>query len=483
MGYDPILDGAPDLQERRSSAIRGTERRRARAESYDPILDFRPSGPDPIETSAAVARSPEPREVQPSMPAGSWAAARGLSRPEPDPTPRISLRGSVLDNMPNPARPRAIEDVGAPLSVEGQRQVQEAYNSASPAKRAAMSARTDFVGGASRALDRRYEDANPTALRALSGRKEDVIASRIEQGELPSVAESSYAYGYGKDREVGSAEQTGFDFERAQFFRDNPNIASASRIATGIEDAYGSALDGFGLAVKDALGLDTSVDRDRLFKEKTRDMQNSAEVGQAVGARRNFEGAVTSIATQLPWMAAGVATGTGTVPLAAMIAQSWGESYKDGFQAGLSPGENATRASLFAAFEGLGEGVGLGKLFKTFNRSLADVPTNQLTDAMAIYVAKQVPGEVATTTGQFITDKLPGLGLNQDATLKDYLTQVGDTILTSVIQGGLMYGGAKGLGKVRDRLETDNGLVSRAIQGGVDSSEFDRRAIDAAAID
>jgi hypothetical protein len=468
--YEDILFGGDSTPAPR-------RKQRSRAVEQDDVGDFILNYRQPEAPAVRPVAPPAPtRPVAIQSPQAVFGDERDAFAGDVDSTPRVSLPGSVFNNMPNPARARAIQDVGAPLSIEGQRRIQDAYKKATPAQRAVMSSKSDFIGGASRALDRKYEEAGPAAS-YLGDRREDREQQFVRQGSDSSSAEALSAMGKSV-LDVGSIEETPFDFERAQFYRENPNAASASRIATGVADAYGSALDGFGLAVKDAIGLDTSTDRDRLFRERTREMQESAEVGVANDSRKNFEGAITSIATQLPWMAAGVATGGASVPLAAMVAQSWGESYKEGFQAGLSPAQNAIRASLFAAFEGLGEGVGLGKLFKIDGKPLRDVPTEKLADAMAIYVAKQVPGEVATTTGQFITDKLPSLGLNQDATFKDYLTQVADTILTSVIQGGVMYGGGRGALALRDRLQTDAGTVSRAIEDGVGESRFSPNSVD-----
>ena len=65
-----------------------------------------------------------------------------------------------------------------------------------------------------------------------------------------------------------------------------------------------------------------------------------------------------------------------------------------------------------------------------------------------------------TTTGQFGTDKLPTIGLNQKATTDDYLKQVADTIAQTVMQSGVMAGGTTGVSTavryLRDKSENGN---------------------------
>ena len=57
------------------------------------------------------------------------------------------------------------------------------------------------------------------------------------------------------------------------------------------------------------------------------------------------------------------------------------------------------------------------------------------------------PGEALTTTGQFLTDKAPQIGLNPEAGMAQYLAQVADTIGQTIIQGGLMMGGASAVSR------------------------------------
>lgn len=51
-----------------------------------------------------------------------------------------------------------------------------------------------------------------------------------------------------------------------------------------------------------------------------------------------------------------------------------------------------------------------------------------------------------TTTGQFGVDKLPkGVGLNTEAGFREYMSQVGNTVLQTFMQVRLMAGGTTGV--------------------------------------
>jgi hypothetical protein len=129
-----------------------------------------------------------------------------------------------------------------------------------------------------------------------------------------------------------------------------------------------------------------------------------------------------------------------------MIAQSFGQEYAEGRAKGLDGLDAATRAGLMASFEGLGEKFGLKFAMDNIRRATSGMKTDALKDFLGNTLKKELPGEYLTTTGQFLTD-LSSVGLNKNATLGDYLQQMADTTVQTLMQSGLMTGGTKAIEK------------------------------------
>jgi len=409
---------------------------------------------------------------------------------EGDATPRISLPGSVLNGMPNPARARAIEDVGAPLSVEGQRQVQDAYNRASPARRAAMSSRTDFVGGASRALDRLYEEANPSALRALGERKEDVVGNRIAQGEVPSVAEDSYAYGYGKDRNVARAEKSNYDFDAASEAKTDgfvergfdKGVASIKAGMAGVNQIIGGAISQLGQAAEiesvDEFGRRLEGGSAQQYKAAQRRLE---AIGDNPDKVQNFIETGISGAMNLIPMLAGPSAGFAT-----MGALATGNGFAASSANGASYGDALRYGAAVGMAEIIGERLGLPSLQKLFVQNAKEMTPDSLANFFTDYIKynlKEQGSEQVTNALSFGADKWMAGGLQPNATLNDYIKSVFDTAYQTLATTMLVGGAGAGVRATANRFATDKGLVSSAIQGGVDSREFDKRSIDAAVIE
>ena len=430
-------------------------------------------------TAPAAPAAPPARPAAITAPGTSFGDEQNALMGERDPTPRTQMRGSVFDGQPNEARPRTIEEVGAPLSPEFQRTIVEKYEAATPAQRQALTSRKDWVGSASRAVEQQYEQTPQVVRSALGRRKEDLFGRHLEKGASPEAAE--YSANRREDvGDVGSAENTNYDFEQAKFYKDNPAAATIARLADRIPQELGDSVDGYALFAKQALlGQSTDVEKGVFNADKTKDMQRASVVGgnERLGQFKNFEDAVTSIAVQIPSLIVGAATGSEGIALAAMIAQSFGSTYKEGVMADLSPAENTARSAMFAAFEGIGEKFGFGKAFEAANNFFKGVPTKDLSTAFARYFAGQVPGEILTTTGQDLTDKVPAIGLNPELTFKDYLDHVADTIATTLMQGGIGYGATRGALAIRDKVQTDERQVASAINTGIRDTEIDQDAI------
>ncbi|WP_396190346.1 hypothetical protein, partial [Flavobacterium sp.] len=204
------------------------------------------------------------------------------------------------------------------------------------------------------------------------------------------------------------------------------------------------ALSGYAQFAGEVLGIDGMQESGKSVGAWARGKE------EAVGEKgtfleRNLEGAINSIGQQLPLMIAGVQMETTALPLAGMAMQTFGQEYSDGRSVGQTPVEATQRAAVFAAFEVIGEKFGLGDSMKAIKAAAKGMPNDQIVGFLWSALKKEVPGELLTTTGQFATDKLPTIGLNQKATGEDYLKQVGDTIAQTIMQSGVMAGGTTGV--------------------------------------
>jgi hypothetical protein len=151
-----------------------------------------------------------------------------------------------------------------------------------------------------------------------------------------------------------------------------------------------------------------------------------------------FEGAVSSIAQQLPMIGASIATGSEVPALAGMFAQSFGQTYDDSKREGLSAKEASGRSALFGVFEVVGEKFGLGAELKALKKSAEGIPTSELIGYFTKALMKEVPGEQLTYAGQFAVDK--GYGMNPEAGIKEFFHGALETLYGTVAQGGIMMG-------------------------------------------
>ena len=240
----------------------------------------------------------------------------------------------------------------------------------------------------------------------------------------------------------GTLEKTDFDFEMFEQYRNANPIIRAT--VAGVEGFKQGAL-GVNQAVADALGFDTFAKTQAMGAKESRTAVESMGENPNYLARQ-FEGAVGSLAQQLPGLFAGAITGTQGVAYASMFLQTFGQEYSTATARGQNKADAGIRAGLFAAFEIIGERFGLKFEIDNLRRAVRGMKTDQLKDFLANTLKKELPGEYLTTTGQFLVDK-SAIGLNKDATLKDYISQMADTTVQTVMQSGLMTAGTKGLEK------------------------------------
>lgn len=152
--------------------------------------------------------------------------------------------------------------------------------------------------------------------------------------------------------------------------------------------------------------------------------------------------AIGSVIQTAPTLAAGAINPAAALPI--LFGTTAMQEYGEGRQAGLNPVGAGVRAVPMAALEVVGEKLGgFDKIAKGLNAATRGNGVANLGSAMASSAIREIPGEEVTTTGQFLTDKLPGVGLNQEATLDDFKKAVKDTALATMLQSGAMGVGGK----------------------------------------
>lgn len=301
-----------------------------------------------------------------------------------------------------------------------------------------------------------------------------MAAAKVVQGASAKIAE-------GQNEKFLSASN--YDFDRAQWFADTNSIMRA-----GTKAASALAKTGLGLAesfidpgsVMDDASLENSLTKNftgilglpaKLMNTDQRASvtqyladrrmalgQFDAEVGDAPDRlTRNVEGALSSIIQQAPL----ILSGSKPAALSGMFLQTYGQEYADGKTAGLTTTKAAERASIFGTFEVLGEMFAIGPEIDAVKKALHGAPTSELIPMFLKATLRDVPGEQVTTLGEFIADKYGPGALAPNATWsEDYVQQVADTLVQTMIQGGFMTGGslavaggARALGRKPSDLE------------------------------
>jgi predicted RNA methylase len=306
-------------------------------------------------------------------------------------------------------------------------------------------------------------------------------------GALPEVAQNiatgAYGAAGGDMRQAqdiaagtGTVDKSNFDFDTANEYRNADQLARGT--AKGVAGLKKSAL-GVHQFIADTVGADAYSQAMQKGIQELDD--KTAAIGDRSGhLERNFENAIASIISNTPGLVGGVITGSEVLPLAVMGAQVFGEEYASG-KPEQSYGEKVARASLFTAAEVIGEKFGMGDTIKALRsmKGLGQLSNKQVADEFSKHIlkaaAKEVPGEELTTTLQFLTDKIPGIGQNPQAGLSEYMQQVADTFTTTVMQSAMMAGGGRGAIAAHKHLSGDPREQSQL----VDAESAKDRALNA----
>jgi hypothetical protein len=405
-------------------------------------------------------------------PAGLQSAT-GPAQAPTDP----AMRGSVMANLPaaEPAKSASM-----PISERFRTHFDNAYNSASPEQRQAMERVPGIIGILAK-------ERNAQAGALLASTSTDMLDPRAEararrlardgmdSNLTESWAKTAAARGTVPGDEVGSIGKTDFDFDAQKKFNDDPFWSNpAVRGAVKGVEGFKQGVLGLNQFAAEAVGADTMAAG---MARRVGESQNFTDAmgDPKSGWQRNFEGAISSIAQQIPALIGGVATGSEPLVLSAMFVQSFGQEYGEGRGRGQTPAEAATRAAQFAALEVIGEKFGLHESLagiKAAAKGDVNAAIRNLTNALI----KEVPGEELTTVGQFGVDKEGGgIGLNTEAGVRELVGQMADTFVQTVMQSGLMMGGGKAIGTAVQKLDTPERQVAREINRAADA--FGKREV------
>lgn len=162
-------------------------------------------------------------------------------------------------------------------------------------------------------------------------------------------------------------------------------------------------------------------------------------------------GAISSVLSNIPSLAANVVLPGSGLPL--MGLQSTAGEFSDARAQGIAGLPAFLRAVPMGIAEVAGEKAGgFNAVSRGIRQAIDEGSVVPLARAMVKSGLKETPGEELTTAMQFGIDKLPGLGMNQDATLQDYLKAAKDTALTTMLQSGGMVGGGMALSSIANKV-------------------------------
>jgi hypothetical protein len=360
---------------------------------------------------------------------------------------------SVLEGRQMPAplptedkyvvRPEFVDAVKAQLDAVPPEQRQAAL--------AKLVERPDVYGRAARAIAGRYAEADKVVSKQLQFRTDPRLEVQTErfmgQSMRPEIAE-------GQARLQALRGQVRPDFQQV-----GPDVAGeiaaeeARKRATELEDAGFWRRVGAGVTseyTKAGLGLlsayadltgDDQFSRDLVSARRVEDARGKAiPEGKSI-FDRSAQGAMTSLGTQVPFLALSVVTGTAAPVLAQAAIQQFGDAYSEGRAAGLS-GEAATaRAVSLASAEVVFERFGMTKALAGLKGYIAKNGVRGIPEYMAKAVVSEIPPEMATTLTQYGIDIVPGIGLNKNPSVVGLYKQMEETLRQTILQAGATAGG------------------------------------------
>jgi len=315
-----------------------------------------------------------------------------------------------------------------------------------------MAARPDVYGRAAKVIGARYaaldQVQNPTpTMRKIDPRLEAQTERFIDQGrplELAKLDARDQALSgqlrpdfQQMTRDVVGEKAAFYAAERAKELEDAGFI---DRVGAGVRSQYTKSGLGLLSAYAD-LTDDKQFSNDLMGARRIEDAREGV-IPQGKGIfEKSAQGAMTSLASQAPFIALTAMTG-GSAPILAQAAiQQFGDSYGEGRAAGLSGKAAATRAITMATAEVFFERFGMTKALAGLKAHIAQHGIETVPKYLAKAVATELPPELATTATQYLADMAPEIGLNKNPSFADFYKQMEETVRQTVLQAGVTAGG------------------------------------------
>jgi len=162
---------------------------------------------------------------------------------------------------------------------------------------------------------------------------------------------------------------------------------------------------------------------------------------------KSFQGAMTSLVGQTPFLVLSAATGSPVPVLAQAAIQQFGDAYGEGRAAGLSGKASAKRAISTATAEVFFERFGMTKALAGLKSHIAKYGVDSVPKYVAQSIATELPSELATTATQYVIDAMPEIGLNKNPNLTDLYKQLEETLRQTILQSGVTAGATIGVVK------------------------------------
>ena len=162
---------------------------------------------------------------------------------------------------------------------------------------------------------------------------------------------------------------------------------------------------------------------------------------------KSFQGAMTSLVGQTPFLVLSAATGSPVPVLAQAAIQQFGDAYGEGRAAGLSGKASAKRAISTATAEVFFERFGMTKALAGLKSHIAKYGVDSVPKYVAQSIATELPSELATTATQYVIDAMPEIGLNKNPNLTDLYKQLEETLRQTILQSGVTAGTTIGVVK------------------------------------
>ena len=250
----------------------------------------------------------------------------------------------------------------------------------------------------------------------------------------------------------------------------------AERVGAGMASQAKAA--GYGLveAYADLLGTKliskAANEQSRIGAAETKAIPRSDGI-----ALNSLQSAMTSLGVQAPFMALSAVTGAAAPALAFAAISQFGQSYADGKQAGLTPGQAFSRAVPMAAAEVFFEKFGMTKALAGLKAHVAKNGLDTIPAYITKSIATEIPAELATTATQYLVDVLPEIGINKNPSLTDLYKQLEETLRQTVLQSGVTAGVTSGGGKAYQaakelQYRTPEDKFAYALQQDIDERNF-----------